>query len=468
MSNVPVPTFGPAGFVAPDETDVLSGVQADINAAFGGELNPALETPQGQLASSMAACIGNSNDTFVKQTQMSDPQFAEGRWQDGIGRIYFIERNGAQPTVVTATCIGAVGTSIPVGAQAVAEDGNIYTCTQAGTIPASGTIDLTFACNTLGPVPCPANTLNAIYRALPGWDSINNAADGVLGRDTESRAEFEDRRRLSVAQNANGSLPAILGAILNVDGVLDAFVTENVENTSQSIGGVTLVPNSIYASVVGGTADDVAKAIWSRKSPGCAYNGNTTVTVYDENPAYNQPFPAYQVFFERPASTTIIFAVNIANSLLVPSDAATQIQTAIIAAFAGSDGGPRARIGSTIYASRYYAPIANLGSWAQIISLQIGCVNNAAAAFTATISGTALTVSSVASGALAIGQTILGPNIEPGTTITGGSGLDWTVSISQNVASQTMYGVLSDQNDVSMRIDQAPVVSADDIVVTLT
>jgi hypothetical protein len=303
---------------------------------------------------------------------------------------------------------------------------------------------------------------------MSGWDSITNPSDGVLGRDTESRAEFEERRKLSVAQNANGSLPAILGAVLNVSGVLDAFVTENVENTSQTVGGVSLAPNSIYVAAVGGSDDDVAKAIWTRKSPGCAYNGNTTVTVYDENPAYNQPFPAYQVFFERPDPTTVIFAVNIANSVQVPADVAAQIQTAIIAAFAGSDGGPRARIGSTIYASRFYAAVAALGSWAQIISLQIGSINAADAQFTATISGTDLTVSSVASGALAIGQTVLGPNILPGTTITGGTGTAWTVSTSQNVASQTMYGVLADENDVGMRIDQVPAVSANDIVVTLT
>ena len=51
--------------------------------------------------------------------------------------------------------------------------------------------------------------------------------------------------------------------------------------------------------------------------------------------------------------------------------------------------------------------------------------------FFGSISGTALTVSSVASGALAIGQEITSPNVSAYTTITAGGGSNWTLSNSQ-------------------------------------
>ena len=60
-SSVPPLEFTPAGVVLPQESAVLAGVQADYDAAFGGGLNPALETPQGQLASSQAAIIADKN-----------------------------------------------------------------------------------------------------------------------------------------------------------------------------------------------------------------------------------------------------------------------------------------------------------------------------------------------------------------------------------------------------------------------
>ena len=95
VSSVPKIQFTPAGLVIPAETDVLAGVQADINAAFGGGLNPALETPQGQLASSQAAVIGDKNNEFALFVNQVDPQYSADRFQDAIGRIYFLTRKPA-------------------------------------------------------------------------------------------------------------------------------------------------------------------------------------------------------------------------------------------------------------------------------------------------------------------------------------------------------------------------------------
>ena len=46
---------GSLGFVIPSTSAILAGVQEDYNAAFGGDLNSALDTPQGQLISSETA-----------------------------------------------------------------------------------------------------------------------------------------------------------------------------------------------------------------------------------------------------------------------------------------------------------------------------------------------------------------------------------------------------------------------------
>ena len=46
-----------SGITIPAEADILTGAQADINSAFGGNLSSNLETPQGQIASSEAAML---------------------------------------------------------------------------------------------------------------------------------------------------------------------------------------------------------------------------------------------------------------------------------------------------------------------------------------------------------------------------------------------------------------------------
>src|SRR5262249_51765144 len=188
------------------------------------------------------------------------------------------------PTVVACTCVGAFGTVIPAGAQAQDTSGNIYQCVDGGTIPIGGTMSLAFANLNNGPIPCPANTLTKIYRAIPGWDTINNPGDGVLGNDVETRAEFEARRKASVAVNARGSLQAVFSNVLEVPDVIDAYATENVTNAVVNVGATNypLAPHSLLVSVEGGDNDEIANAIWLKKDIGCDMNGNTTVVVTDQ------------------------------------------------------------------------------------------------------------------------------------------------------------------------------------------
>lgn len=365
MTNVPMPSFGDTGFTSPEELAILAGVLADFSAAFGGGMNPGVSTPQGQLATSLAAIIGAFNDLFVDFTNQVDPAYASGRMQDAIARIYFLSRLGATPTVVTATCSGATGVVLPVGSLAKATDGTIYQSLTTVTIPASGSVDVQFAALTNGPIACPAGSLNAIYRSVAGWDSITNAADGAIGRDEESTADFEERRALSVAQNAIGILPAVRGAVLGVEGVIDAYVTENNTGAPVVVGSQTIAAHSLYVCVEGGTDEAVALAIWSKKNPGCDYTGTTTVTVEDTNSGYLTP-PEYDVSFERAAALAVNFVVTLADGLDVPSDVEAQIEAAITEQFAAY-----AKIGQTMYASSFICPIGALGSWARIISVTV-------------------------------------------------------------------------------------------------
>jgi hypothetical protein len=370
-TNVPAPSLSDAGFVAPAEADILAGVFADLQAAFGGALNQQLGTPQGQLASSLAAIIGATNDQFLNITNQVDPAFADGRMQDAIARIYFLTRLPPLSTQVTAVATGAPGTLIPVGSLAQTTSGVTFQSLGDAVIGTGGTVSIPFAAIDTGPIACPAESLNRVLRAVPGWDAVLNPLPGTPGRDVESRFDFEQRRQASVAVNAVGILPAIRAAVLNVPDVLDAYVTENSGAATRTSAGVDLPPHSLYVCAYGGTDADVARAIWAKKNPGCDYFGNTTVTVLDTDSGYGTPYPSYDVTFQRPTALPVQVYVTLANSTAVPADAGAQIQTVVQAAFNGQDGGPRARIGATIYSSRFYSGIAALGAWAQIIDISL-------------------------------------------------------------------------------------------------
>lgn len=481
MTAVPPVTFGQNGVIIPEAQSVLEGVIADYQAAFNNELNlslsapSSLSTPQGQLASSTAAIIEEANETFLYQSTQTDPAFAEGRWQDAIGRIYFLERIGSQPTVLQINCVGLQGVVIPVGAQIQDDGGNLYTCTVEGTISIGGSITLPFANIVPGPIAVPSTDAVSIYNAIPGWDAVA-VVSGVLGSATESRSEFETRRAATVAGNSFGAIGSIIGAVSKVPGVVDYFGYDNGTNAPITVNGVTIAANSIYVAAQGGTDEAVAQAILSKKGPGCAYAGNTTVVAYDSNPLYSAPIP-YTVMFERPSPLEILFAVNLTNNASVPANAATLVQNAIIGAFAGGDGGPRARIGTVLYASRFYSSVAALGLWAQIVDIFVGSNNNPGAVVTGSIFGTTMTVTGISSGSLAVGQTVSGSaggtGVAVGSVIlsqlsgTAGGVGTYKLSTSQTVPSGTITAAVPTLNLVSVQADQIPEIAGANITVAL-
>lgn len=371
-TNVPTVSISATGPIIPAESAVLQGVQLDMQNAFGGLLNNSLETPQGQLASTEAAAISQAYAIFALVLAQMDPATSDGVYQDAIGSLYGLTRVAGSPTVVNCVCNGAPNTVIPVGALVQDTAGNTYSCTQVGTIPSGGSITLQFQNTVNGAIPALAGTLTKIYRAISGWDTVSNPTDGTLGNDTESRADFEARRTASLAVNSRSIASAIQGAVLACPGVTDCYVVANATGSTASIGSssYSLAARTIYIGVTGGVQADIAAAIWSKIPPGRPMAGNTTVPVDDPN--YTGTPPSTNITYNVPTSTNVYVVVRVVNSTLLPANASTLIKNAVIAAFAGNDGGPQARMGNKIFATRFAAPIMAAVPTAQLLSIYIG------------------------------------------------------------------------------------------------
>jgi hypothetical protein len=482
-SSVPGIQWTPTGLVLPTEAEILAGAQADMNAAFGGNMNPALQTPQGQFASSETAIIADKNAAIAQLVDQVDPDNATGFMQDAIGRIYFMNRNPGTPTTVQVLCVGQLGTTIQAGtAQVQDTSGNIYVCQQTGQIPVGGSITLPFANVVLGPVPCPEDTVTIIYQAGPlgaGWDTCNNAAAGIEGSNVETAAAFEFRRQNSVAANAHGSLPSIYAAVFDVDDVIDCYVYENVTDNPIYIGSTNyeLLPHSFFVGVIGGAAADIANAIWTKKNEGSNMNGNTSQTVTDQS-GYSYPFPSYTIKYNNNAenAATINFVVNIVNSSNLPGTITTDVQGAITQQFNGvtntplasngvtpSTSGQRARIGALLLAASYYGPVATCEGPSvpvQVLSIFIG------GAFVGTGSVTngsgVLTIGVVTSGAVQIGSVVTATGVPAGTTIvqqlSGSAGGVGTYQLSANATADESAEAVSMAGGTAQQIgiDQAP------------
>ena len=101
------------------------------------------------------------------------------------------------------------------------------------------------------------------------------------------------------------------------------------------------------------------------------------------------------------------------------------------------------RIDENLYSNSIY--LVNHGG--TLAAQNVGAFNTASFT-TSSISGFTLTIGAVASGVPVIGMVLSGTGVTAGTTITAGSGLSWTVNISQTAASTTITGVPTGQGNL--------------------
>lgn len=360
-TSVPDVTITENGLTVPEISDVLSGRIADLVTALGGKASDSLTSPQGQIAMSDSAIISQVYDKLSVLFSQINPDYAQGRFQDGIGRIYFMDRIAGSGTVVTARCYGAVGTELQPGITAQDNSGYIYQSSALATIGSSGYVDVEFTNQTTGPIPCAAGDLNQIYRAVNGWDSILNLTAGSVGSDEESRIAFETRRKDSVYRNSRSQDGSVRAALLGTDGVLDAYVWSNRTGTAIEKGttSFSVLPHSTYVCVYGGSSEDIAEAIFNTYNPGANLNGDSTYTLYDTN--YAQPYPEYEMQWQTAKATPVYVKVTIDAGLNPPSDIVAKTKAMVQTVFSGGyDGIDKARIGGLINGGKYYAPIISI------------------------------------------------------------------------------------------------------------
>lgn len=370
-TSVPALVLNETGFVAPSEQDILTGRQADLTAALGGNASTALNTPQGQIALSDTAILGDTFAAMLALCNGIDPATSSGRMQEAIGRLYFMERRPATPTTVTVQAtVNSAGQTITAGTiVASTSDGTRYALVSDVTLPQTSTVALELACTTSGAIPCAANSLQ-LYQGGIGLAALSNPSPGAMGDDAETRSDFETRRRNSVAANSIGQNASLMGALLALDGVTDAYVFDNPAGTPATLNGVDMPPHALAVLVEGGTEQDIGTAILTKKPPGIATIGTKLVTVQDTNSVYGGNGPSYTFRYDRPQPVAVSVAVTLENSDAVPSDALQQVQNAIMSML--ETGRYRARMGGTLYANRLSCAVDSLGDWAEVLTLTLG------------------------------------------------------------------------------------------------
>jgi len=318
------------GVILPDTGDLQTIVEDEYRAVFGSDLVVTPNTPQGVLITAetiaRAAVLAN-NAALANQI---NPNLAGGVFLDAIWSLTDGQRLAATKSTIAAAILGGVvGTFIPAGTIAAKVDGTQFATTADATLDAFGLAVVDFIAVDFGPIACNAAALNTVVTGVLGWESVTNPNAAELGRNEESDGASRIRRRNTLALQGSGGPEAIISALYDTEGVKSLSFRENVEDTTEVIDGISMVPHSIFACVDGGTDLDVATTLQRTKSMGSNYNGGTTVNVTD--PSSGQVYP---VTFERPTPVPMLARATV-RVLGATGDPDALTRAAILAFAAG-------------------------------------------------------------------------------------------------------------------------------------
>lgn len=289
-----MPTYGvtDAGFVIKDFAAIRSSIAGYLRdpARLGVGLDLSESSPLGQIVDAFSLELASAWSLAEAAFPAIDPAQAEGAALDNAqSGLFNFPRLEATPTTATVTLTGTAGTIIPSGSQiSQSTTGDIYATTASATIGGGGTVSATvsevgFASRTAVP-EAPAASLTVIETPVSGWTAVTNAADAVLGTLDETDAEYRTRFEGARATGATTTAAALYAQIIQVDGVNQALVRENLTSTTD---GLSQPGKSFWVLVDVDDSTDLTQRqaigaiILANKPAGIQSYGGTAVTVDD-------------------------------------------------------------------------------------------------------------------------------------------------------------------------------------------
>ncbi len=305
------------GLTVKTRTEIVDSLNTAWRAIYGADVNLDQNSPDGQMIGILAQEAVDVRELLVAVYNSVNPDRAIGVPLDERVSINNISRLGGTFTVVpitivvdrTVTLQGLDGNYNNVNATGfTVQDnaGNQFILIDSDTLTA-GTYSRNFRSKILGQVETTVDTIVNAVTIVLGVVSVNNPSGALeVGQNEETDAQLRLRRQYSVAIASDGYLNGLLGAILNLNGVSNAVLYENVTNVTDADG---IPAHSTWLVVEGGANTDIANLYYAKKSYGSGMRGDVEVEI--TTPSGN----ILVIKFDRPTAKDLYIRFDIQETI---------------------------------------------------------------------------------------------------------------------------------------------------------
>lgn len=279
--------FSSAGFTKKTLEECRAEIVAEVLARVSASLDCSVLTPEGQIIAIAAEREAALQELVETLAHAIDPNAAEDWLLDAVCAITGTTREPAKKSKVTITANVDDGASFTAGQIMINVDGldttRFVNKKDEGPFTPAGTYPIDFECTDYGPIAANSGTLTVITAPVSGLNTVTNALDATLGALREDDTSLRVKRTAELTAAGACTVDSLRADILEVEGVQQAFVFENVTLITNGDGMPGKSIEVVFFDGASPEADDqtIADTIWKGKPSGSETYGTTNHAVLD-------------------------------------------------------------------------------------------------------------------------------------------------------------------------------------------
>ena len=309
-------TIDDTGIIPTTLSEYQALLRSAFKAAFGESIDVDAKSPQGQFIDNLALSMSQSDDVVISVAGAVNIFRAFQSQLEGLAALLGIPKNTATSTIVSVDLGGTPGITISSGSRARSDEGDLYALDEDAQLDGFGVATATMSAVETGPIELLAGQLTSVVDVVPGWETVNNPADGATGRNIESDSAYRQRYFTELFRNALSVLDAMISVVSEQDNVIEVIGYENDTDAPITVQNVSIDSHSIAMVVEGGLDQDIADAIRLKKTGGTGTTGTTTVT----------DLPNTDINFFRPTFIDIEVTITTTAGPTFPADGIQQLK----------------------------------------------------------------------------------------------------------------------------------------------
>lgn len=232
-------SFTSAGLTIANFVEIREALIQKYKDVYGSDIDLSTGSADGVFVNEVSLLINNILQSCLTAYSNLDVNEAQGVYLDALCALSNVYRKQATRSTASITVTNIGNSNLVLdNPEFVDKEGTIwaYSGTISLTTTAPGdSVSIIVTCRDVGPIQAQAGWIEKTIDLQPV--QITQTQDAIPGHNIESDADLRARRAQSSAAVGTTTLESVIGALLEVDGIIDVKIFNNNSDSQVQISG---------------------------------------------------------------------------------------------------------------------------------------------------------------------------------------------------------------------------------------